>query len=199
MVKPINFPFERDKIYAVEAIDSFLQTIMDARQLNPALSAEERARGVPWAKLWWEELYPVKLYIDRNPQRSFQQFRIMPEGHATDVELHSATGVIRVQITTAYPEWSAASNEPRTGGYKRSLEREGLNQGVPVFTGRQIWKNPDGKVVSEPDARPPEIDQEAWRLGLSAAIERKLSKARRYTGAADHLGHLRSKAPVRYY
>jgi hypothetical protein len=181
----ITFPFKREERYSISALHEFVLALAEARQQYPDLITSERARTLPWAKLWWEELYPLKLFLDQNPQGLFSQFRILPEGNAIDVELWSADRITRFQITTAYPEWKKAS-ETRTGGYVRSLEREALNQGVPVFPGRQI-RRIDGKVISEPDVRSSDVDEEAWKRGLSSAIEDKLSKSERYAGNVDIL------------
>lgn len=94
----------------------------------------------------------------------------MPEGHPVDVEVHASGETTRFQITTAFPEWNEAANEGSTGGYTRHLEREGLNQGTPVFGGGQILKQRNGQISSAPRVRlSPAIDRKAWQSGLTHA------------------------------
>jgi hypothetical protein len=63
----------------------------------------------------------------------------------------------------------------------------GVNQDTPVFGGGQITKGADGRIVSSPRARSTDIDREAWHLGLTKAIKRKLDKSEMYSQKIDVL------------
>jgi hypothetical protein len=185
---PISFPFERDKFYSIGELRAFQTKLSLARQRDPVLSANIRARKLPWAKLYCEELFPIRLFADHNRLPGDAEFRIMPEGNSVDVELRSSPGLTRFQITTAYAEWDEPGDEARDGGYIRhALEMAGVNQGTPVFGGGQIEKTADGQIVSNPRARSPDIDRVAWHLGLTKAIRSKLAKSETYSQKVDVL------------
>jgi len=187
MENAIAFPFERGKLYSVRTLDRFLANLVKARQRDPTLSAKERARSLPWAKLWCEELYPVKLYVAHHQLPDQVKFRIMPEGDAVDIELHAPGAITRFQITLAYPDWDAPAAPSRNPGHVASLERAGANQQIPVFLGGRIAKTPTGQIVSDPRVRDNETDQAACEAGLRKALEDKFSKAARYIGKVDIL------------
>jgi hypothetical protein len=181
---PIGFPFERDKFYPIGELRAFQTRLSQARQQDPVLSANIRARKLPWAKLCCEELFPIMLFADHYRLPDNPEFRIMPEGNAVDVELCCSGELTRFQITTAYPEWDEPGDEARNGGYIRhALEMPGVNQGTAVFGGGQIEKGADRRIVSNPRARSPDINRSAWHLGLTKAIRSKLAKAPSITRA----------------
>ena len=62
-----------------------------------------------------------------------------------------------------------------------------VNQHVPVFGGGYIWRGADGRIISEPRARSPDNDRDAWHLGLTKAIRRKLAKSKTYSQKVDVL------------
>jgi hypothetical protein len=183
----ISFPFERDKSYSIGDLRRFQMALSQARQQDRDLSDKIRARKFPWAKLCCEELFPITLFADHNGLPDNAEFRIMPEGNAVDVELLCSGELTRFQITTAYPEWDEPGDEARDGGYIRALERAGINQDTPVFGGGQIERGPDGRITSIPRARSPDINRDAWHLGLTKAIRSKLAKSERYSQKVDVL------------
>jgi hypothetical protein len=152
------------------------------------LGDDVRAGRLLWAKLWREELFPILLHADHNHLSDDAEFRIMLPGHAIDVELRYSSELTRFQITTAYPEWDEPGDEARDGGYIRhALEYAGVNQRVPVFGGGQIEKGLDGRIVSNPRARSPNVNLTAWRLGLTKAMRNKLAKSEAYSQTVDAL------------
>jgi hypothetical protein len=184
---PISFPFERDKSYPMGDLRRFQAVLSQARQQDRGLADKIRARKLPWAKLCCEELFPIILFADHNRLPDDAEFRIMAEGNAVDIELCCSGELTRFQITTAYPEWDEPGDEARDGGYIRAVERAGVNQDTPVFGGGQIEKGADGRIVSSPRARSPDIDRDAWHLGLTKAIRSKLAKSDRYSEKVDVL------------
>jgi hypothetical protein len=188
MSLPISFPFERDKFYSIGELRVFQTQLSEAFQEDPALGDNIRAGKLPWAKLWREELFPILLYADHDHLADDAEFRVMPAGNTVDVELRYASELTRFQITTAYPEWDEPGDEARDGGYIRhALEYAGVNQRVPVFGGGQIEKGPDGRIVSNPRARSPNVNRTAWHLGLTKAISNKLAKSETYSQKVDVL------------
>jgi hypothetical protein len=184
MTFSLSFPFVRDVIYPTAAIRDFQKALGRGYSEDPDLSIKTRGRKFPWAKLWDEELLPIFLFASQQQLPADAKFRIMPEGHAVDVEIQTSGETTRFQITTAYPDW----NEAATGGYTRHLEREGLNQGTAVFGGGRILKNPNGQVASSPRGRlSPAIACQAWKSGLMKAINDKLAKSETYYGIVDIL------------
>ncbi len=184
MHRIVNFPFIRDRFYSIRELRTFETELRAARQNNPDFSADVRARKLPWAKLWTEELFPVWLYANHSQKSDQEEFRIMPEGHPVDAELRALSGeVTRFQITMAYVE-----REPsRSGGYVASMEREGVNQGLAVFLGGGTKRDASGRIESEPRVLSPDTDHRAWRSGLVKAIQNKIAKAPIYAGSADCL------------
>jgi hypothetical protein len=108
----------------------------------------------------------------------------MPEGYPVDAELRALSGeVTRFQITMAYVERYPS----RSAGYIASMEREGVNQGVPVFLGGGTNRDASGRIKSEPRVLSPDTDRRAWKLGLVTAIKNKIAKAAIYAGRVDCL------------
>jgi len=131
---------------------------------------------------------PILLFAGQNRLPDDAGFRIMPAGNPVDVELRHLERLTRFQITTAYPEWDEPGNDARNGGYIRhALEVAVVNQHVPVFGGGYIWRGADGRIISEPRARSPDNDRDAWHLGLTKAIRRKLAKSKTYSQKVDVL------------
>jgi hypothetical protein len=185
----LHFPFERDRPYPLGELRQFHKVVVGARRRDPDLSRKIRGHKVRWAKLFLEELSPTMLFADNNQIPDFYEFRAMPEGSPADVQLISHGAAIRMQVTTAYPEWDASINAERgwSGGYIKSLELDGINRGVPVFGGGRIVKTACGGIESEPRARSPEVDRLAWQEGIIQAIRRKLAKAHLYSDFVDIL------------
>jgi hypothetical protein len=185
---PISFPFERDRLYPIGELRAFQTQLSQTRRQDPVLNAKIRAGKPPWAKLCCEELFPIMLFADHNRPPDDAEFRIKPEGDAVDVELCWSGEVTRFQITTAYPEWDEPGDEARDGGYIRhALEFAGVNQGIPVFGGGQIKRETDGRIVSNPRARSPDVNRSAWNSGLTKAIRNKLAKSETYSEKVDVL------------
>jgi hypothetical protein len=184
-----NFPFVRDQPYSLGELRRFHNDVISARRQHPALSRRIRGHNVPWAKLFLEELSPAMLFADNNQIPDFHEFRAMPEGNPADIQLISPGAVVRLQVTTAYPEWDASANAQRgwSGGYIKSLERDGINRGAAVFGGGRTIRTVGGDIESEPRSRSPEVDRLAWQEGITQAIGRKLAKAHLYTGLIDVL------------
>jgi hypothetical protein len=80
MGSPISFPFERDKFYSIGEFRTFQGKLALARQQDAVLSAEIRARKLPWAKLCCEELFPITLFADHNRLPDDAEFRIHARG-----------------------------------------------------------------------------------------------------------------------
>src|SRR5215470_19723366 len=83
----------------------------------------------------------------------------------------------------AYVERDSA----RCSGYIASMEREGVNQGVPVFLGGGTSRDASGRIRSEPRVLSADRDRGAWRSGLVEAIQNKIGKAAIYAGSVDCL------------
>jgi hypothetical protein len=186
MQQLIDFPFDRGKLYPLADLNRFSDTLADVRQKHPKLGEAIRARSIPWAKLWCEELWPVKLFADGDGLSADTKFKIMNEGDPVDVELHSSSGVTGIQITLAYPDWDSGTAKCRNPGYVASMERQGTNQKNPVFLGGDIIKSA-GRIISNPRVRDDNDDRVALEAGLRKAMAEKLTKAERYIGKADIL------------
>ena len=185
-----NFPFVRDQPYSLGELRRFHNDVVSARRQHPALSRRIRGHNVPWAKLFLEELSPAMLFADNNQIPDFHEFRAMPEGNPADIQLISPGAVVRLQVTTAYPEWDASANAQRgwSGGYIKSLERDGINRGAAVFGGGRTIRTVGGDI----------------EFGTSIAVARSgsISLARGYhpsnrtqtgEGALVHGPHRRSR------
>jgi hypothetical protein len=183
MSELIDFPFDREKRYPITDLNRFLERITQTHHLSEAI----RARSLPWAKLWCEELLPIKLFADHNHVSEKTDFKIMAEGDPVDVQLCSSDSITCFQITLAYPDWDGGTGKRRNPGYVASMERVGIDQKIPTFLGGDITKSSTGQLISAPRARPTDVDIVAWESGLRSAIAEKLSKADRYAGIVDVL------------
>lgn len=179
-----DFSFCRDQFYRIGEMRVFHAALLEKRQQSRGFSAAVRDRKLPWAKLWTEEVFPLLLYANHHQLPDEDEFRIMPEGHPVDAELRlRSEEIVRFQITMAYAEW----NPPRSGGYIASMERDGANQGAPVFLGGKIRKDAGDRISSEPRLLSPDIDCRAWRLGLIKSVKKKISKGTAYARGVDCL------------
>jgi hypothetical protein len=95
---PISFPFERNKFYTIGELRAFQTKLSQARRRDPILSANIRARKLPWAKLCCEELFPITVFADHNRLADDAEFRIMPEGDPVDVELRCSGQLTRFRL-----------------------------------------------------------------------------------------------------
>jgi hypothetical protein len=168
---PLDLPFFRDRSYPLSALRAFSSELASARRADQAFSGELRSNRLPWAKVWNEELVPIVLMADQKRYAGDDTFRLMPEGHETDVELFVGNRHIACQITVADPAWSETGPES-SGSYLNHLRMERLRLGKPVFGGSNTRKI-DGAIVSEPHARDAREDLAACRRRLIAAINRK--------------------------
>ena len=187
-VPAVGFPFVRDRLYRIGELRAFETQLRGARQGDCDLTEAIRGRKLKWAKLWTEEMFPFWLYANQSRLRDDDEFRIMPEGHAIDLELRARSGMItRFQITTAHPDWDVGRKDAHAGGYIRHMERAGINQGAPIFGGRRISKDARRQIRSEPRVRSPDVHRRAWQSGLIKAIQSKINKSVRYDGTIDVL------------
>ena len=173
MQEAFRFPFHREQFYRISELRALQELLGNARQLDSNFSAAIRGRRVHWAKLWNEELFPILLYANWKAVSDDAEFRARSEGNAVDAEIRVQSGeLIQFQITTAYAERQSS----RSGGYVAALEREGVNQGIPIFLGGGIERNASGCIESSPTVLSPNSDRSAWQIGLIKAIQRKLKK-----------------------
>ena len=89
-------------------------------------------------------------------------FQWTPDG-AADFTLRTPIEVIRLQCTMAYPIWPAAGGKP--AGQIHHLEMCQFNSEGLSYR---------GGLVSEPRARGPEEDLQAWRSAITGALRAKL-------------------------
>jgi len=178
METAVHFPFVRDRKHSIGELRAFEAELLTARQRDQAFSAVLRTNQMPWAKVRNEELLPIKLFADHTGMDDEERFRLMPEGHDTDVEIFGKENCIKFQITVADPIWDDA----HSGGYLRSLRMDLLQLGMPAFGGARVRKE-KGVPVSEPHARSAEDDIRACITGLVKALDRK----RTHVGAGQSL------------
>lgn len=174
----VHFPFVRDAVHSIGELRAFEAGLLTARQGDQTFSAVLRTNQIPWAKVRNEELLPIKFFADHTGTDDTELFRLMPEGHDTDVEIFGKDNCIKFQITVADPTWDGAP----AGGYLRSLRMDLLQLGMPAFGGARARKE-KGVPVSEPHARSTEDDIRACINGLVKALDRK----RTHVGAGQSL------------
>jgi hypothetical protein len=162
----IEFLFEPAKSYSIGQLKAEAAKILGARQRDKRLSGMMRApvRGeLPWAKSWNEELHPLKILADHMKLSDDATFRWTPDG-AFDFEVGVAGKTIKIQSTTAYPEWSVGS-DGRGAGYIHSREMKQYNEHGFSY---------GGGLVSKARAKGYEEDLRAWRAGIKTALTSKL-------------------------
>ena len=162
----LGHQFQQGKPYSIGQLRIVAAEIIRARQLDQSLSAMMRTpnrTGLPWAKSWNEELFPLKLFADHTKLPDHATFEWTPDG-AADFEVRVRGDVIRLQNTMAYPEWSVAAGQ--RGGYIRHREMKQYNANGYSY---------GGGFVSRPRARGTDEDLAAWRSGIKAALTAKLN------------------------
>ncbi|HJW42626.1 MAG TPA: hypothetical protein VJ476_15530 [Rhizomicrobium sp.] len=169
----LEFPFVRDQYYSIGALRAFELELATYRQRDQEFSGELRSNRLPWAKAWNEELVPIALMANQKCYADRDAFRLMPEGHSTDVEILAENRRVACQVTVADPAWSE-TGPGSSGSYLHHLRMEQLRQGGPAFGGGNTCKI-DGTIISEPHARDALDDLTACRRRLVEAIERKRS------------------------
>lgn len=161
----LDCPFQAETIYTTRELREVADRIIRERKADQALSAKFRTQlraDIPWAKSWNEEFFPVKLFADHMRLADDDTFAWTPDG-AADFTIWTASEVIRLQCTMAYPIWTAAAGKP--AGQIHHLEMRQYNA-----EGRSYR----GGLVSEPCARGTEEDLKAWRSAIAAALGAKL-------------------------
>jgi hypothetical protein len=167
----IEFPFVRSQAYPFGELRAFARALLTTRQCDQAFSAELRANRICWAKVWNEELVPISLVADQKGYADTDSFRLMPEGHPTDVEILAGNRRLACQVTVADPAWAETGAES-SGSYLHHLRMEQLRRGEPAFGGGNTRKV-DGVILSEPHTRDVRDDLAACRRRLVEAVGRK--------------------------
>jgi hypothetical protein len=165
-----TFPFVRGVEAQIVELRDFAARLSTYRQAHQDFSQRLRESRPPWAKAWNEELVPLLYLADGRSLEGGDRFTIMPDGHASDLELVSGGERQAIQVTVADLVWLEASFKP---GHLHALKARHLAEG-PVWGGARLHRE-DGQTVSEPHARGLEEDISACKAGLVAALERKRS------------------------
>lgn len=158
-------PFLPNQTYTFARLRAEAAKILSDRQGDPALSAKlrtQRRTEAPGAKAWNEELCPLRVLADHMRLSDDDTFIWTPDG-AADFELRTPTGIIKIQVTMAYPEWSVTVGQ--RGGYIHNRQMEKYNTYGYCF---------GGGLISSPRVRGPEEDLRAWRAGIKSALTNKL-------------------------
>ncbi len=158
-------PFQASTIYPIGELRTAADRILRERQADQALSEKFRTQqraDISWAKSWNEEFFPLKLFTDHMKLADNDTFQWTPDG-AADFTVRTPAEVIRLQCTMAYPIWPAADGKP--AGQIHHLEMRQFN-GVGLSY--------RGGLISEPHARDPEEDLQAWRSAVAGALRAKL-------------------------
>jgi hypothetical protein len=155
-------PFQAGKWYRLGELRRVAAEMIGARQADPALSAIMRVQSAKWAKDWNEELYPLKVFADHKALSDNDEFCWTPDA-AADFIVRASTGTIKIQSTMAYAEWE--DTIAKQGGHLHKLEMIQSNKAGHSYP---------GGLVSEPNARHPYTDVDAWRRGIAKAVRNKL-------------------------
>jgi hypothetical protein len=161
------FPFREGEWYSVGDLRAVADRILEKTKSDAAFSAAMRVndqRAYPWAKAWMEEILPASRLADEIGLSDETRFKWTPFG-AADVEFDQGGERIRIQCTTAYAE--RVGTVAAQGGHLRKLEMEQANR-----TG-MVWL---GGGLSQPKTLDVNDDREAWRVGISTAINKKLKQ-----------------------
>jgi hypothetical protein len=101
------FPFREGECYSLGQLREVAKAISDKarcdKEFREAMRVNDQKR-VPWAKKWNEEIYPSSLLADRLALANDATFCWTPQG-AADVEFRSNGRAIKIQCTTANPNW----------------------------------------------------------------------------------------------
>jgi hypothetical protein len=109
-----------------------------------------------------EEIFPASRLAAKIGLSDETLFKWTPVG-AADVKFDRGTERLRIQCITAYTE--RGGTVAAQGGHLRKLEMKEANK-----TG-MVWL---GGALNQPRTVDVNEDQEAWRFGISAAINKKL-------------------------
>jgi hypothetical protein len=155
-------PFQAGKWYRLRELRRVAAEMIRQRQADPALSAMMRVQSRKWAKDWNEELYPLKVFADHKAVQDDDEFCWTPEA-AADFVIRASDGTINIQSTMAYAEWE--SSVAKQGGHLHKLE---------MLQSNKVGHSYPGGLVSEPNARDPHADVDAWRRGIANAVRNKI-------------------------
>jgi len=127
-----------------------------------------REQSEKWAKEWNEELYPLKVFADHKALSDDGEFCWTPDA-AADFTIRSRRKTIKIQSTMAYVEWE--DSVAKQGGHLHKLE---------MLQSNKVGHSFPGGLVTEPKARSPYTDVDAWQRGIAKAVKGKLKTS--YTG-----------------
>lgn len=136
--------------------------MLNTRQRDSEFRDQLKSNRISWGKVRNEELLPIFLLGNMAEFTDDDEFELMPEGHAFDIQLHTRQGTIAYQITVADPCWGERSTA--NGSYLYHLRAERLRAGDPAF---------GGIIRSTPHARDAMEDMKAGQQSLTEAVKRK--------------------------
>ena len=172
VIQPIDFPFYRSVPHTIGQLRQFAFLLAQTRKANQPFSSNLRSnKGLPWAKLWNEELSPLLLLGENLAFSDEDAFEIAPTGSSgPDIRLRFKQENIGIQITIADLEWGREGG----GGRTQFLEHEILRQGGVAWGGGGTRKDKiTGSILSSPTVLSPFERVSACRSGLWKALERK--------------------------
>jgi hypothetical protein len=159
------FSFREGEWYSVRDLRAVAERILEKTKSDAVFSAAMSVndqKAYPWAKAWMEEIFPASRLAAEIGLSDEALFKWTPVG-AADVEFDRGTERLRIQCTTAYAERDGTV--AAQGGHLRKLEMKEANK-----TG-MVWL---GGALNQPRTVDVNEAQEAWRFGISAAINKKL-------------------------
>ena len=159
------FSLREGEWYSVRDLRAVAERILEKTMCDAAFSAAMSVndqKAYPWAKSWMEEIFPASRLAAEIGLSDDTLFKWTPVGVA-DVEFDRGTERLRIQCTTAYAERDGTV--AAQGGHLRKLEMKEANK-----TG-MVWL---GGGLNQPKTVDVNEDREAWRVGISAAINKKL-------------------------
>jgi len=166
----IQLPFLRGQRYGFAALRAFETALLNTRQRDSEFSDQLRSNRLSWGKVRNEELLPILLLGNSAEFADGDEFELMPEGHAVDIQLHTRQDITAYQITVADPSWGERS--AANGSYLYHLRTERLRAGDPAFGGAHTWRE-GGIIHSTPHARDAMEDMKACQQSLTEAVKRK--------------------------
>ena len=159
------FPFSEGEWHTVGDLRKAAAEILARTASDEDFAAAMRVpdpKLYPWSKSWMEEIFPCSRLADELGFSDDDPFKWTPVG-AADVEFRTGGKAVKIQCTTAYAE--RVGTIAKQGGHLRSLEMEQSNATGMVWLGGGLT-TPRTVDVGE--------DREAWRVGITNAIRKKL-------------------------
>ena len=167
------YPFADGAWHTIGKLRAWEALLLEERKADEDFSSDVlRAKGAHCSEKSRrnKELAPLDLFAMHKNVRDDALFRVMPEGHSTDVELRVNVETLKLQFTVAFPCWIEGESQ----GHQSALKNEALELLGGVPSAAHFYRSKGGQRVEYEGGYVTDKERlRACRQGLEMAIKKK--------------------------